>query len=151
MIIHTSTSLQKAHRRQDRQAAAQRQRRERAAAVLAKLKAGAVLCRQHRPSRVIWCLVWKGGSEFLTHELVTDALASASLLVWAALCRSPALPRRHIGTPMTEERGRLFVLKLRPLPGVDAIRALRHVLKRLLRTYGLRCVDLREETDGTSE
>jgi hypothetical protein len=80
MIIHTSTSLQKAHRRQDPQAAAQRQRRERAAAVLAKLKAGAVLCRQHRPSRVIWCLVWKGGSEFLTHELVTDALASGKLV-----------------------------------------------------------------------
>jgi hypothetical protein len=42
---------------------------------------------------------------------------------------------------------RTFVLKLRALPGVDAIKALRHALKRLLRSYGLKCVDLREECD----
>ena len=35
-------------------------------------------------------------------------------------------------------------MTLQPLPGVDGIRALRWVLKGLLR-YGLRCVGLREE------
>lgn len=80
MTIHTAKSLQKTRRRQDRQEVAKRQRQERAAAVLAKLKNGAVLCRQHRPGRIIWCLVWKGGSEFLTHELVTDALASGKIV-----------------------------------------------------------------------
>jgi hypothetical protein len=38
-----------------------------------------------------------------------------------------------------------FVLTLRPLPNVDGIRALRFVLKRLLRQHGMRCVALREE------
>jgi hypothetical protein len=37
-----------------------------------------------------------------------------------------------------------FVLVLRPLPGVDGIRALRAVLKLLLRRFGLRVVSLRE-------
>lgn len=36
-------------------------------------------------------------------------------------------------------------MTLQPLPGVDAIRALRWALKALLRHYGLRCVNLREE------
>jgi hypothetical protein len=35
-----------------------------------------------------------------------------------------------------------YVLTLRPLQGTDEIRALRAVLKRLLRTHGLRCVSL---------
>jgi hypothetical protein len=38
----------------------------------------------------------------------------------------------------------LFVMKLRPLPDVDPIRALRWVLKGLLRQHGMRCVDLQE-------
>ena len=36
-------------------------------------------------------------------------------------------------------------MTLEPLPGVDGIRSLRWVLKRLLRQYGMRCVNLREE------
>jgi hypothetical protein len=40
----------------------------------------------------------------------------------------------------------MFVLTLRPLPGVDAIRALRWVLKGLLRQHGLRCVDLGKQS-----
>jgi hypothetical protein len=32
-----------------------------------------------------------------------------------------------------------------PLPGVDPIRALRWLLKKLRRRHGMRCVDLREE------
>jgi hypothetical protein len=36
-------------------------------------------------------------------------------------------------------------MTLQPLPGVDGIRALRWVLKRLLRQFGMKCVDLREE------
>jgi hypothetical protein len=46
---------------------------------------------------------------------------------------------------MTPDERRTFVLKLRPLPGVDPIRALRLGLKRLLRSYGLRCVSVAEE------
>jgi hypothetical protein len=41
--------------------------------------------------------------------------------------------------------GPVFVLTLQPLPGVDPIKSLRRVLKALLRAYGMRCVDLREE------
>jgi len=39
----------------------------------------------------------------------------------------------------------IYVLKLRALPGVDAIRALRPVLKKLLRQYGLKCVSVSAE------
>jgi hypothetical protein len=38
-----------------------------------------------------------------------------------------------------------FVVTLVPQPGIDAIRALRWALKRLLRQYGLRCVSIREQ------
>jgi hypothetical protein len=38
-----------------------------------------------------------------------------------------------------------YVLRLVAQPGVDAVRALRLLLKRALRSYGLKCVDLREE------
>jgi hypothetical protein len=37
-----------------------------------------------------------------------------------------------------------FVLTLTPLPGVDGVRALRRVLKGLLRQHGLKCVGLRD-------
>jgi hypothetical protein len=51
------------------------------------------------------------------------------------------------------DRPRVFVLRLRALSHVqDPVRALRHALKRLLRSYGLKCVDLREErNDGCDE
>jgi hypothetical protein len=38
-----------------------------------------------------------------------------------------------------------FVIHLRPMPGVDGIHALRHLLKTSLRKYGLRCVLVREQ------
>ncbi|MDA9424022.1 hypothetical protein [Bradyrhizobium sp. CCBAU 53380] len=41
-----------------------------------------------------------------------------------------------------------YVLRLQPLPGANPIRALRWVLKRLLRQYGLRCIDIREDHYG---
>ena len=44
---------------------------------------------------------------------------------------------------MSGERPK-FILTLEPLPNVNAIRALRFVLKRLLRGHGFRCVDIRE-------
>jgi len=51
---------------------------------------------------------------------------------------------------MTETyRGRIvYVLRLVPLPGVGAIRELRLLLKRLLRSHGLRCVSIEEERDA---
>jgi hypothetical protein len=47
---------------------------------------------------------------------------------------------------MTDERPKLVVV-LQPLPRVDAVRALRAALKRLLRDHGLRCVEIREARD----
>jgi len=41
----------------------------------------------------------------------------------------------------------IYRLRLRPLKDVDQIRALRHVLKRLLRTYGMKCISVEEEKD----
>jgi hypothetical protein len=79
MSVPTPQSLRRVHRRQARQAKAKCKRQARADAVLAKLEAGAVLYRHHRRDRVIWVLAWKGGSEFLTHEIVTDALASGKI------------------------------------------------------------------------
>jgi hypothetical protein len=55
----------------------------------------------------------------------------------------PAPFNEEIGDPIPLTGRPQFVLTLRPLPGVDGIRALRGVLKRLLRQYGMRCVDLR--------
>jgi hypothetical protein len=40
----------------------------------------------------------------------------------------------------------VYLLRLRPEKGVDPIRALRHVLKRLLRDYKMRCVSIDEES-----
>jgi hypothetical protein len=37
------------------------------------------------------------------------------------------------------------------LPGVDGIQALRGVLKKLLRSYGLRCTNIRETPDAKKE
>jgi hypothetical protein len=38
-----------------------------------------------------------------------------------------------------------YVVRLRPEPGVDAVRALRGMLKQALRRFGLRAVEVREE------
>jgi hypothetical protein len=38
-------------------------------------------------------------------------------------------------------------MTLEPLPGVDAIRAMRWVLKAVLRQHGMRCIDLREKRE----
>ena len=52
--------------------------------------------------------------------------------------------RRPVTRSLSERRTAVR-LTLQPLPGVDPIRALRWVLKGLLRQHGMRCVDLREE------
>jgi len=46
---------------------------------------------------------------------------------------------------MVTARRTRYVLVLQPEPGVDAIRALRWVLKSLLRRWGLRCVSIEEQ------
>jgi len=38
-------------------------------------------------------------------------------------------------------------MMLEPLPGINSIRSLRWVLRGLLRQHGMRCVNLREETE----
>jgi hypothetical protein len=40
----------------------------------------------------------------------------------------------------------IFVLRLIPLPHVDAIRNLRWILKKLLRQHGFRCVSIKVES-----
>jgi hypothetical protein len=40
----------------------------------------------------------------------------------------------------------VFVIRLRALPGVDGVRALKAALKTLLRRYGLRCLSVEVET-----
>jgi hypothetical protein len=39
-----------------------------------------------------------------------------------------------------------FVLTLQPIPGTDGVRAMRWVLKTLLRKHGLRCVSIEQTT-----
>jgi hypothetical protein len=39
----------------------------------------------------------------------------------------------------------IFVLRLVPKPGVDGIKALRAVLKILLRRFGLRCISIKQD------
>jgi hypothetical protein len=48
-------------------------------------------------------------------------------------------------------RPKTFLLRLVPRPGVDAIKALRWVLKRLLRQHGLKCIGIEELADETRE
>ena len=79
-MIYTPASLRNSARRLDRENQHKRQQAERARRVLEKLKAGAVLCRHHQRNRVVWCLVWRGGSEWIAHEVVTDALASGHIV-----------------------------------------------------------------------
>lgn len=63
------------------------------------------------------------------------------------------MTRAHYGRGDPEPIGRftdvadrpIYKLSLRAEPGIDAIRALRWVLKSLLRQYGMRCVDIRRE------
>lgn len=49
-----------------------------------------------------------------------------------------------VTTDKASSSGRVFVLKLRPQPGVDAIKALRRGLKYLLRQCGLKCISIQE-------
>jgi hypothetical protein len=44
----------------------------------------------------------------------------------------------------------IFVMTLRPEPGVDPINALRRVLKVLLRGYGMRCTSV-DQIDAKEE
>jgi hypothetical protein len=47
----------------------------------------------------------------------------------------------------------IFLVRLRALPGVDGVRALRAALKVLLRRFGLRClsIDVEREADNQAE
>jgi hypothetical protein len=45
----------------------------------------------------------------------------------------------------------IFVLRLRPEPGADAIRGLRGLLKVARRRFGLRCISCDEEFPATQE
>jgi hypothetical protein len=45
----------------------------------------------------------------------------------------------------------VYVLRVRARPGVDAVAALRQVLRRLLRGYGLICISISIEPEGPDE
>jgi len=49
-------------------------------------------------------------------------------------------------TKSAKERS-VYVLELRPEPGVDAVKALRAVLKVALRRFGMRCISARENIE----
>jgi hypothetical protein len=44
-----------------------------------------------------------------------------------------------------DEQPRIYILRLRALRGADAIRQLRALLKRALRSHGFRCLSVYEE------
>jgi len=48
-------------------------------------------------------------------------------------------------TETNERRRTVYVMRLVAQPGVDAVKQLRLLLKRLLRSQGLRCVSIEEE------
>src|SRR5262245_31309097 len=50
--------------------------------------------------------------------------------------------------PGVKPRRPIFTIEVRAEPGIDAIRALRLGLKRMLRYYGLRCISIREGDIG---
>lgn len=41
-----------------------------------------------------------------------------------------------------------FIVRLQPKPGVDAVRALRAALKVLLRRFGLKAIEVKQEEKG---
>jgi hypothetical protein len=45
----------------------------------------------------------------------------------------------------------VFILEVRAEPGVDAIRALRWLLKSMRRRFGLRCVSARQENSASAD
>jgi hypothetical protein len=55
-------------------------------------------------------------------------------------------PRLKEGGPDGAAADPVFALRLRPLPRVDGIRALRRGLKHLLRACGLQCLEAKLET-----
>lgn len=47
--------------------------------------------------------------------------------------------------PLSKIEQPVFVLRLRPLPQTDAIRELRALLKRALRSHGFKCLSVEQE------
>jgi hypothetical protein len=80
MTNYSLIAGQRVSQRLDRHNERKRKRQERARRLLEKLRGGAVLYRHHHNNRAIWCLVGRRGSEFLTHEVVTDAMASGHVV-----------------------------------------------------------------------
>jgi hypothetical protein len=54
-----------------------------------------------------------------------------------------------MNTPAKERP--VFTIRLRPELGVDPIHALRHALKNLLRSYGMRAVSVDAQTETEDE
>src|SRR5262245_14647167 len=61
-------------------------------------------------------------------------------------------PRVVRGEPMSERPSArpTFVLRLRPGPRIDGVRAMRGLLKAALRRFGLKCLEAREELAATA-
>jgi hypothetical protein len=83
-----------------------------------------------------------------------DCLASEQL---SGLARKSPGPKQvlHAVDDRSQAAARctmpVFLARLRALPGVDGIRALRAALKVLLRRYGLQCVSVEEETTDVND
>jgi hypothetical protein len=55
------------------------------------------------------------------------------------------VPRFGVRRRHTMEPRPIYIVRLRPLPGIDAVRALRAALKVLLRRFGLKAIEVKEE------
>jgi hypothetical protein len=65
-------------------------------------------------------------------------------------CHNPRQDELHRDTPQ-RAHSPTYALELRAEPGVNAIHALRAVLKNMLRRYGLRCISAHEIKDGDGQ
>jgi hypothetical protein len=93
---------------------------------------------------------WSWPMQAWSKETMTHFLLLARRLIDEAdVARGPIVARKpgeldeNVGDPSPYLDRDTFVLTLRPEPDVDPIRSLRWVLKRLLRQFGMRCIDLR--------
>ena len=90
----------------------------------------------------VWCAVAPANSRAHGHPNKWMIVWRRNNPVWRGSLLNPdkyPMPWTIVRRRLRGARCLFFLVRLRPLPGVDAIRALRAALKTLLRRYGLRC------------
>jgi hypothetical protein len=113
--------------------------------LLHEMQQGAVLVRSFDGERgTTWSLTSGRGvaAPAAMAALQDEHVRGCGDSLWSA--ESMAQTYRWCGDARSEPP-RIFVLRSRALPGIDAIKALRAALKHLLRRHGLRCESAHEE------